>query len=301
MDYRQLQLFLVAAERLNLSQAAEAMRITQPGLSKSLHKLQQQLGTTLYTRRGRGIELTEAGRALREHGRLVEARLAEARAELAGIASGVLGHARIGAGPAWISRHLPAAVATILANHKKLRFTVEAGFPEKLIGRLRQGELDVVVGALPDNRSDPDLRFQRLTSDTIGVVGRAGHPLLQRADRGLADYAAAAWALPGRAELIRQRLDVVLQRSKFGQARISVESDSLSLLLDTLRMTDCLGLSTSQTLRSERAQGLVAIDLPALRFQREAGLISRRHARLSPAVTLLAGELQRVARRERQN
>jgi DNA-binding transcriptional LysR family regulator len=160
---------------------------------------------------------------------------------------------------------------------------------------------DLVVGALPDNRSDPDLRFQRLTSDTIGVVGRAGHPLLQRADRGLADYAAAAWALPGRAELIRQRLDVVLQRSGFGQARISVESDSLSLLLDTLRMTDCLGLSTSQTLRSERAQGLVAIDLPALRFQREAGLISRRHARLSPAVTLLAGELQRVARRERQN
>ena len=61
MDYRQLQLFLATAERLNLSHAAEAMNITQPGLSKSMHRLQRELGTKLYSRRGRGIELTEFG------------------------------------------------------------------------------------------------------------------------------------------------------------------------------------------------------------------------------------------------
>ena len=44
MDHRQLQLFLAVAERLNLSQAAEAMNITQPGLSKSMHRLQRTLG-----------------------------------------------------------------------------------------------------------------------------------------------------------------------------------------------------------------------------------------------------------------
>ena len=59
MDYRQLQLFLATAERLNLSHAAEAMNITQPGLSKSMHRLQRELSTKLYHRRGRGIELTE--------------------------------------------------------------------------------------------------------------------------------------------------------------------------------------------------------------------------------------------------
>ena len=49
MDHRQLQLFLAVAERLNLSQAAEAMNITQPGLSKSMHRLQQTLvrGSTI--------------------------------------------------------------------------------------------------------------------------------------------------------------------------------------------------------------------------------------------------------------
>ncbi len=88
MDYRQLQLFLATAERLNLSHAAEAMNITQPGLSKSMHRLQRELGTKLYHRRGRGIELTESGRALLRHVKLIETQLADARSEVIGIAGG---------------------------------------------------------------------------------------------------------------------------------------------------------------------------------------------------------------------
>ena len=99
MEHRQIELFLAIAERLNMSQAAEAMNITQPGLSKSMHRLQRELGTKLYDRRGRGIELTEAGRALQRHGKVIEGQLIDAHAELTGIASGILGHVRIGAGP----------------------------------------------------------------------------------------------------------------------------------------------------------------------------------------------------------
>jgi DNA-binding transcriptional LysR family regulator len=184
------------------------------------------------------------------------------------------------------------AIATILKTHPKLRFTVEASYPERLIGRLRQGELDVVVGALPQNRADPDLRYQRLTTDTIGVVARAGHPLLRRPGRDLADYAACAWALPNRAELLRQRLDKVFRDAGLGEPRTAIESDSLSLLLATVRFSDCVTLATSQTLQSDEARGIVALEHDALRFRREAGLISRRHVVFSPAVQLLASELR---------
>ena len=153
------------AERLNLSHAAEAMSMTQPGLSKSMQRLQLELGTRLYHRRGRGIELTESGRALLRHAKLIEAQLADARSEVVGIAGGKTGHARIGAGPSWLSRHLPESIARMIAQHPNVRFTVDTGFPDRLIGRLRLGELDIVVGALPDNRVDPDLRFMRLSSD----------------------------------------------------------------------------------------------------------------------------------------
>lgn len=301
MDSRQLQLFLAIAERLNISDAAEAMDITQPGLSKSMHRLQRELGTRLYRRRGRGIELTETGLALLRHGKLVEAQLAEARAEVAGIASGNLGHARIGAGPSWLSRHLPRSIAAIMAQHPKVRFTVETGFPDSLIGRLRLGELDVVIGALPENRIDPDLRFMRLTGDVIRVVARASHPLIAKPDRTLADYAAQRWVLPGRQELLRRRLMQAFLAGGLPEPVAALETDSLSLILATLRLTDCIGLTTTQILMQEEAQGVVPVDHDLLRFGRDAGIVSRRHTDLSPSVKLLTAELRKIAAKDKAN
>ena len=212
-----------------------------------------------------------------------------------GIAGGTLGHARIGAGPSWLSRHLPASIARVMEQHPNVRFTVDTGFPDRLIGRLRLGELDVVVGALPDNRVDPDLRFMRLTSDVIRVVGRKDHPLARKRDRTLADYAAQRWILPGRQELVRQRLARAFMLAGLAEPTLAVETDSLSLILAALRMTDCLGLTTTQILTQEEAQGIVAIDHDALRFRREAGIVSRRHADLSPSVKLVIAELRKIA------
>jgi LysR family transcriptional regulator of abg operon len=299
MDHRQLQLFLAVADRLNLSQAAEAMGITQPGLSKSMHRLHRTLGTRLYHRRGRGIELTEAGRALVRHAKLVETQLADARAEVVGIADGNWGHARIGAGPSWLSRHLPLTISRIMNRHPNIRFTVDTGFPDKLVGRLRLGELDIVIGALPENRIDPDLRFLRLTSDVI--VGRKDHPLTKKRDRTLSDFAAQRWVLPGRQELVRQRLARALIEAGFPEPTPAIEADSLSLILATLRTTDCLGLTTTQILLDKEAQGVVAIDHEGLRFQREAGIISRRHADLSPSVRFVIAELRQIAAKHRSN
>jgi LysR family transcriptional regulator of gallate degradation len=124
------------------------------------------------------------------HVKLIETQLADARSEVSGIAGGKLGQARIGAGPSWLSRHLPVSISRVMGQNPNVRFTVDTGFPDRLIGRLRLGELDIVVGALPDNRVDPDLRFMRLTSDVIRVVGRKDHPLSKKPERTLADYAA---------------------------------------------------------------------------------------------------------------
>ncbi|MGE3711973.1 MAG: LysR family transcriptional regulator [Hyphomicrobiaceae bacterium] len=295
MDYRQLLLFLASADRLNLSQAAEAMSITQPGLSKSMHRLQRELGTRLYYRRGRGIELTESGRALAKHARLIESQLAEARSEVIGIAAGKVGQARVGAGPSWLSRHLPDSISRVMAQGLDIHFIVDTGYPHRLIQRLRQGELDVVIGALPENRIDPDLRFSRLTSDVIKVVGRKDHPLLKKRERTLADYAAQRWVLPGQHELVRLRLARVFTQVGLPEPVIAVETDSLSLQLAMLRTSDCLAMSTMHTIALHSAQGIVLIDHSQLQLRREAGIIRRRHADMSPSIKLLIAELRKVA------
>ena len=182
-----------------------------------------------------------------------------------------------------------------MGENPYVRFTVDTGFPDRLIGRLRIGELDVVVGALPDNRVDPDLRFMRLSSDVIRVVGRKEHPLARKRDRTLADYAAERWILPGRQELVRQRLARAFMLAGLPEPMLAVETDSLSLKLAALRLTDCLGLTTTQILTQSEAQDIVALDHEALQFRREAGIVSRRHADLSPSVKLVIAELRKIA------
>jgi DNA-binding transcriptional LysR family regulator len=182
-----------------------------------------------------------------------------------------------------------------MAQNADIRFTVDTGFPHRLIRRLRQGELDIVIGALPDNRVDPDLRFSRLTSDIIKVVGRKDHPLLKKRDRSLADYATQRWILPGEQELVRQRLVRAFVQAGLPEPLIAVETDSLSLKLATLRESECVGMSTSHILTLENAHGIVPIDHSQLQFRREAGIIRRRYAEMSPSIKLLVAELRKVA------
>ena len=78
MELQQLRYFLVVANHLNLSQAAETLSISQPALSKMMARLQHQLSVRLYVRKGRGIALTDAGIALRSRAESIIYRMDEA-------------------------------------------------------------------------------------------------------------------------------------------------------------------------------------------------------------------------------
>src|SRR5437868_12579150 len=98
MDVAQLRQFLVIADRGNLSRAAEALNVTQPGLTKSMQRLERAIGARLYMRRGRGVELTECGLALLRHAKVIDSQLREAETEVPAYAGGAAGHTRVGAG-----------------------------------------------------------------------------------------------------------------------------------------------------------------------------------------------------------
>jgi len=297
VDIAQLQQFLAIAERANLSHAAETLSLTQPGLSKSMQRLQRELGARVYVRRGRGIELTECGRVLLRHAKLIDTQLREARAEVGAFAGGERGHLRVGAGPAWLSRYLPLAIARIMRTRPGVRFAVEAGFPDQLTQRLRQGDLDLVLAGLPDEPLDPDLQSVRLSDDLLCVIGREGHPLQRKRNRTVADYVAYPWILPGQRVLVRQRLEQAFLAQRIAPPVPAIETDSLSFILATLRVTDCLAFATSQALRPDEARGVARIDIAALSFRRDAGIVYRRPGEISPAARALIGELRKIAAR----
>ncbi|MCW2963068.1 MAG: LysR family transcriptional regulator, partial [Actinomycetia bacterium] len=94
-----LRYFLAVAEELHFGRAAAGLYISQPSLSNQIQKLERSLGTALFARTSRQVQLTDAGRAFLEEARLVLAAMDRAaeRARLAG--AGVAGTVRLGYAP----------------------------------------------------------------------------------------------------------------------------------------------------------------------------------------------------------
>src|SRR6266508_3411249 len=91
-----LRPFLAVARAGTLSAAARELGVSQPALTKAVHKLEQQVGVPLFDRRARGMALTASGSALLLHARLIEAQCRVADAEIAALAHGEGGRLAIG-------------------------------------------------------------------------------------------------------------------------------------------------------------------------------------------------------------
>src|SRR5437868_9879681 len=116
-----LRPFLAVARAGNLSAAARGLSVSQPALTKSVRKLEQQFGVALFDRGARGMVLTPSGAALLTHARLIEAQCRFADAEIEALAHGEAVTIRIGAGPYWGPEVVALDVAALEARFAKLR------------------------------------------------------------------------------------------------------------------------------------------------------------------------------------
>jgi DNA-binding transcriptional LysR family regulator len=296
IDLRQLAYFCRTAELGGISRAAAALNIAQPTLSKAIQLLEHQLGVPLFIRGPQGVTPTPIGERLLRHAKLVMAQVGEAASEIEDLRTGKAGSVRIGAGPSWLRRILPLAVARALAERPDLQITVSGGFDETLLGGLDDGTLDVVVAELPLPDDRPDYAFEVLTRDRLIVCCRAGHPLTEAVAPSLADVLGQAWALPPAHTQARRKLDGRLRSLGLASPRAVTVSTSLAFILALVSCSDALTYTTSSALETPDGQGLVALDVPEIAAVREAGLIFRRLQLVTPATEHVLGHLRALAK-----
>ena len=299
MDIRQLHYFLKVAQLGSMTAAAADLGIAQPTLTKSMRLLEEQLGTPLLHRLPRGVELTAAGARLAHHAKAVEVQLADAEREIGQLRDGASGEVVIGAGPAWLRRHLPEAVATALSDHPMLRFRIIGGFEVALLRELRAGSLDMVLAELPTG-PQADLDMTPLVADRLVVLARAGHPLAGRRcePRDLLDF---PWVMSPAGTGARRRLDALFLARNLAVPDVQVETSSMTFLLRVLHQTDLLNFAVETTLAAPDGKGLAVLDVPALAAEREAGLIKRRGTDLSPAAQSLVTAVSAICARNPRN
>ena len=147
MELDQLRYFVRVAERGNFTRAAEDLLISQPALSRSIQKLEQELGQPVFERKTRSVALTEAGTLLQSRAHQVLAILEDTKAEITD--DGESGRVRVGAIPTIAPFFLPKVLKEFSEAYPKATIVVQENTTDLLLKSCTQGEIDLAIVALP--------------------------------------------------------------------------------------------------------------------------------------------------------
>ena len=111
MQSRLLKSFLAVADKSSITEAAAALNVSQPALTKSIKQLEADLGVTLFERTSTGVSLTRFGSVLQHHAKIMENEYRHALSRIDDLKGGRKGTIRIGAGPIWLVAILPPIIA----------------------------------------------------------------------------------------------------------------------------------------------------------------------------------------------
>ncbi len=294
-DLRTVDYFLAAVAHRSLRAAAQELGITQPALTKAIRRLEDSFGAPLFDRRARGVTPTVYGTALLRHAKDVKAALQAAREEVDALRSGGAGFVKIGAGPSWQDAVLPDAIAELRTSRPGVRIHVTGGGDDQLKEQLKSGALDFVLAAVPEApRLEPELAWQPLLADEYCVIADVRHPLRRRRRAKVEDLLAYPWILPPATTYMVGRLQHVLRAAGLPAPVAAIETDVIPLKFALMRGSQYLSYHAAAHLRALDPGFIVPIEVAGTRAVRQAGLINRRGAELSPAAKALVGILQHL-------
>ena len=173
MEFDQLRYFLRVAELQNFTRAAEELGISQPALSRSIQRLEDELGQPVFERQARSLALTDAGTLLVSRAQHVLSVLADTKAEICD--DGESGRIRIGGIPTVAPYFLPDLLRGFSRDFPKASVIVQEEVTDKLLKSCSQGELDVAVVALPIPAKY--LEVEELFEEELLLVLPRDHPL----------------------------------------------------------------------------------------------------------------------------
>ena len=158
MTLQQLHYFLTAAEHGSFSEAARALHLAQPSVSEQVRQLEAELGVELFSRVGRGVVLTEAGRAFRPEAERVVADLARARdavRDVRELTGGTLSFGMFGTASAYLIADL---AADFRRRYPDVRLRLVGQNSSLVADAVREGRLEGALVVLPVDDDGLDVR-----------------------------------------------------------------------------------------------------------------------------------------------
>ncbi len=254
--FRHLQVLLQLAELGSVRRAAEAIGMTQPGVTQLLAELERLLETPLFQRHARGVRLTPAGADLLPMARQMMLSLsasAEAAAARTGQGEGVV---RVVGTTAGVNGLLVQAIAGFATAHPGVQVHLQQAEIDDSLMSLSRGAVDLVVcrqpGVVPEGWA-----FHPLRDDDFIVACGPTHPLLRKRRVGLKDLARATWLPAPAASMARRRFDAMAAQFEQPPAICQVITRVPAATWTLLQQMELLTVVPRSAVRHLLAAGLV--------------------------------------------
>lgn len=172
MELAQLDAFIAAADCGSFSRAADLLNVAQPSLSNRIQSLEREVGQALFERMGRGVKLTDAGRAFLPYAQRVLRTLNDGMMVLEGTRDGTAGRLMIGTAPAVGTYVLPKLLKIFCDNREGVDVLVRTGHSDEVLQMVLDDDVQVGFGR-PINH--PDVRTFVLYEDPLVLVVSSQH------------------------------------------------------------------------------------------------------------------------------
>lgn len=151
MELRHLRYFVAVAEEMNIHRAAERLHISQPPLSLTIKQLEEEIGVELFTREGRGIQITRAGEQFLKRARQILTDAEKASIEAKQSSLGITGTLRIGFIGSSVTGILQDCVSVFKKKYPSVSLELQLSTTTGLPSEVADGKYDVAIMRVPQS------------------------------------------------------------------------------------------------------------------------------------------------------
>lgn len=290
---RHLHTFVAVAQQGTLGRAAETLNLSQPALSKTLNELEQLTGTRLFERGRLGAQLTLVGEQFLTHAVKVLDALNTAGQALnrkEGLNSDIV---RIGALPTAALGILPSVIGQFHQQQKDITLQVATMNNTMLLAGLKSGEIDIGIGRMSDPELMSGLNYELLFLESLKLVVRPGHPLLQETVT-LSRVMEWPVVVSPKGTLPRQNAETLLQSQGCKIPTGCIETLSASLSRQLTVDYDYVWFVPSGAVKDDLRRGmLAALPVPTQGAGEPIGILTRVDATLTAGTQTLLSAIRK--------
>lgn len=277
MDTQHLKAFITVATLESFTEAAERLHLTQPAISKRISALEQQLNCRLFDRIGRGIALTEAGRALLPKAEKILQDVSDTELVLSNLSGRVGGVLKLATSHHIGLHHLPQVLKPYTQQYPNV--SLELGFldSEKAYAAVLRGTAELGIITL-SAQPPSNIHTVTLWQDPLAFVVAADHPLASADTVELSQLSQYPAILP---DPTTQTTQLVKQLFEYHQCQLNI--NMATNYLETIKMMVSIGLGWSVLPHTMIDSQLTQLTVRNASLTRQLGCIYHRERTLSNA------------------